>query len=176
VGNRRSIVADLTDISRCRRKDLTVPDQALVAMTIRVSQDRDWIDYLSAFSGIAGIVLAITALCYSIWQSNQTKQDAIRERRVEFELGLLAEIRRQMAATGFSHLAGFVGALVVDPSNETDIPMTRAKVGVKATAEGQRMLIDLVNRTKNASALPELALQTAMEAEVDAAIQSRLEM
>lgn len=150
-------------------------DRDALDAVVVASPGRDWLDYVSAFSGLAGILIALVALGYSIWQANQTKLEAIQERRNEFELGLLAEIRRQMAVTGFQHLAGYVGALVVDPENETDIPMTRAKIGVKSTAEGKRKLAALKERAKDSSLSPELALIVEIEGEIDAAIQSRLE-
>jgi hypothetical protein len=89
---------------------------------IPVSPTLGWLDYVGAFSGVLGALLAALAIWYSFTQAAKAKRDLIRERRTEFELSLLAEIRRQMATTKFAHLAGYVGALVGDPGDETDIP------------------------------------------------------
>lgn len=136
---------------------------------------RDGLDYLSAYSGLAGAMLAGIAIVYAAWQNSKTKRDLIRERRLEFELGLLAEIRRQMSVTQFQHLAGYVGALVTNPSDEADLALLRAAIGVKSGPIGRARRDEVAKdaRTRGADRQAEWLLAAA--AEVDAAIQRRLE-
>lgn len=135
---------------------------------------RDWLDYLSAWSGLVGALLAALAIVYAAWQAAQSKRDLIRERRLEFELGLLAEIRRQMSITQLQHLSGYVGALIVDPADESDIPVLRAALGVKDGPEGRRRLESLRARTQGAGGRFDGTLQE-VQREVDIAIQRRIE-
>ena len=138
-------------------------------------ESRDWLDYLSAYSGLAGALLAGAAIAYAAWQAAQSKQDLIRERRLDFELRLLAEIRRQMSITHLQHLSGYVGALVVDQNDETDLPLLRAAIGTKAGQLGQARLraIDSEADTLNQQR-PAARFAAALE-EVDQAIQRRIE-
>lgn len=141
-----------------------------------VSQPRhDLLDYLSGLSGVVGVLIALSAFIYSLVQSDRTNRRAIQERRTEFELGLLAEIRRQMSITGLQHLAGYVGALITDPENKADIPVLRAAVGTKATESG-RIERDRISDTARGTGVdPRQALISHAEAEVDSAIQRRLD-
>ncbi len=114
------------------------------------------------------------AIIYAAWQAAQSKRDLIRERRLEFELGLLAEIRRQMSITQLQHLSGYVGALIVDPADETDIPVLRAALGVKDGPEGRRRLESLREEVLDSSSRFDRTLVAAQD-EVDIAIQRRIE-
>lgn len=141
---------------------------------VRVTPTTGWLDYVGAFSGLLGALLAALAIWYSFRQAAKAKRDLVRERRLEFELTLLAEIRRQIATTRFAHLAGYVGALVADPRDETDIPLLRAVIGIKAGVAGQRKKNDVVANEREGSAEVQSRLQALAEAEVDTAIQRRL--
>jgi hypothetical protein len=135
---------------------------------------RDWLDYAGAFSGLVGALLAAVAIGYAAWQAAQSKRDLIRERRLEFELGLLAEMRRQMSVTQLQHLSGYVGELIVDPADETDIPVLRAALGVKSGPKGTRRRDELANDASGRGDRFSRWLAEA-EKEVDAAIQRRIE-
>ena len=126
---------------------------------------------MSAFSGLAGALLAGLAILYAARQSVNAKRDLIRERRVEFELALLADIRRQMSITGLAHLAGQIGALVTDEQDESELQVLRAATGIKGTKSGARAR-DSVADTSSPNA--QAAWVRVAEAEVDAAIKSRL--
>ena len=150
---------------------MTVVLKAFDAIVV-LDTPRDLLDYIADFSGLAGAVLAAVAIWYAAWQSARSKRDLIRERRLDFELGLLVEIRSQMATTGLAHLSGYVGALIIQPSNETDLPLLRAAIGVKAGPEGKRLLLALGQHGSRDQ--QGLRVKEA-EAEVDASIQRRIE-
>jgi len=142
---------------------------------VPVDPSRDWLDYVSAFSGLVGALLAAVAIIYAAKQSTQAKQDLVRERRLEFELSLLAEIRRQLSSTQFQHLSGYVGALITDASDESDIPVVRAVVGTKSGPIGGRLKDQIREDAKNRSADVQSEWLKAAAEEIDAAIQRRLE-
>lgn len=150
-------------------------DQLLVAVVQEESPGvaRDWLDYVGAFSGLVGALLAAAAIGYAAWQAARSKRDLIRERRLEFELGLLAEIRRQMSITQLQHLSGFVGALIVDPGDETDIPLLRAAIGVKSGPKGTRRRDELAESNGPGDRFSRWLTEATVE--VDDAIQRRIE-
>jgi hypothetical protein len=150
---------------------MTLPLEAVEATAV-LDTSRDLLDYVADFSGLAGALLAAFAIWYASRQSSQSKRDLIRERRLEFELGLLVEIRSQMAITGLAHLSGYVGALIIDPSDETDLPLLRAAIGMKPGPEGERQLLALGQQ--GSPAQQRMRVEKA-EAEVDASIQRRIE-
>ncbi|MBC9733555.1 hypothetical protein [Nocardioides marmotae] len=142
---------------------------------VPVDPVNDWVDYLGAFSGIIGAVLAALAIFLALHQSASARRDLIQERRLEFELRLLAEIRDQMSTTGLAHLSGYVGALVPNPSDETDLPLLRASIGVKAGPQGQAAKKALVGGEREGSSEVQSRLLSQAAQEVDDAIQRRLE-
>lgn len=137
----------------------------------------DWLEYVAGFSGLVGAALAAVAIVYAAWQSSETKQQLVRERRIEFELGLLAEIRRQMSITDFQHLAGYVGALITDPDDETDLATLRSAIGVKGGPKGEARRAQIeAEESSSPSAYGSVgALKRVAEAEIDAAISRRLQ-
>ncbi|MFI6832802.1 hypothetical protein ACIBG5_37205 [Kribbella sp. NPDC050241] len=142
---------------------------------IPVDPTNDWVDFLGAFSGVIGALLAAAAIWYAFRQSAAAKRDLIRERRLEFELGLLAQLRHQMSITRFGHISGYVGALVRDSANETDLPLIRAVVGIKAGPKGAAIKADIVgDEPAIASEVQERLLARGYK-EVDEAIQRRLD-
>jgi hypothetical protein len=162
---------------------IVIPNRAL-SLRILVTSDpsqvmsvgstRDWLDYLGAFSGVIGAVLAAMAIAYAGFQSVAAKRDLIKERQLGFELGLLAELRREMGVTQLRHISGYVGALIRDPAEETDLPVLRAAIGMKQGPEGVCEMNALLARLAPGS--PEaqtLVLRRAID-EVDSAISRRL--
>lgn len=147
--------------------------QSLAGSQQSESLTRDWLDYVSAFSGLVGALLAAVAIGYAAWQASRSKRDLIRERRLEFELGLLAEMRRQMSITQLQHLSGYVGALIVDPSDETDIPVLRAALGVKSGPKGARRRDELAHANGSGDRFSRWLVEA--ESEIDTAIQRRIE-
>ncbi|MFC6712448.1 hypothetical protein [Branchiibius cervicis] len=133
----------------------------------------DWLDYLSGFSGLLGVAIAVYAIYYASQQAEQTRRDVIRERRAEFDLGLLVKLRHQMSLTGEQHISGYVDALIRDPADEEDLPITRAVVQRKAGPLGTAELAKLKGAAADVWAAKSIYLPR-MEREVDEAIQRRL--
>lgn len=142
--------------------------------SVALDQSRDWLDYLSAFSGLAGALLAAFAIWYASRQSLNAKRDLVRERRAEFELGLLAEIRHQISLTQLQHLAGYVGALIIDAGDETDLPVLRAAIGIKSGPEGRQRRDKLAQDAKASGKDRQSEWLRVATDEVDTAIQRRL--
>lgn len=135
---------------------------------------RDWLDYVAAFSGFLGALLAAVAILYAARQSAQVKRDLIHERRMEFELGLLADLRHQMSITELQHVAGYVGALIVDRDDESDLPILRAAIGVKAGPEGKRKLAELHAKASGSRDTSRNSVLEMVLSEVDTAIDRRV--
>jgi hypothetical protein len=147
---------------------------ALIPLT-PVEPVRDWLDYAVGFSGVVGALLAALAIAYAARSAAQSKRDLIRERRLVFELGLLAEIRRQIGFTQFAHLSGYVGALIRDANDETDLPVLRTAIGTKGGPIGHNLTSNIVgDRPRGSSEAQQLLLARATQ-EVDEAIDRRLE-
>ncbi len=159
------------------REDAHVISPILIcsAAPLAVEDSRDWLDYVAIWSGAVGALLAAFAIAYAAWQSVQTGKALVLERRLGFELGLLAEIRRQMSITQFQHLSGYVGALIRHPEDETDIPLLRAVVGTKSGPAGKRRIDEIAEQARARAADPQAEFLKAAAAEVDTAIQRRLE-
>lgn len=135
----------------------------------------DWVDYLGVVSGAIGALLAAVAIWYAFRQSAAAKRDLIRERRLEFELGILADLRRQMGVTKLSHISGYVAALVRDPADETDLPLLRSAIGVKPGPRGSELREAVVGGDREGSGEAQSRLLRAAQVEVDEAIQRRFE-
>lgn len=144
------------------------------AVVAIAQESRDWLDYVGIGSGAIGALMAAGAIVYAAMQARNLKRDMIRERRLEFELGLLAEIRRQMSITQFQHLSGHVGALVSDPTDESELAILRASVGVNAPEGAIRRKKDIVADAKRKEEDVQTALLKIAREEVDAAIRRRL--
>lgn len=135
---------------------------------------RDWLDYAAAISGVVGVLLAAFAVWYASRQSADAKRDLIRERRLEFELGLLAEIRRQMSVTQLAHLSGYVGALIRNADDEQDLPVLRALIGTKSGPKGIELKRSIVGNEPAGSSDVQRRLLDRSIGEVDEAIDRRL--
>ena len=60
------------------------------------------------------------------------------ERRLQYELGVLAEMSRQHGITGLQHLGGYVRSLVRPDSPDEDLPLLRVLEDVFPTELGAR--------------------------------------
>jgi hypothetical protein len=154
---------------------LIIPVRGTDAAPIPVNPARDFLDYVGAFSGVIGALLAAVAILYAARQSAQAKRDLARERRLQFELELLAKVRRQMSTTKFQHLSGYVGALVRQAEDEIDIPVLRAIVGTKAGPLGRQRRDEIRLDAKSRSTDVQSEWLKTAAAEIDAAIDRRLE-
>ena len=64
------------------------------------------------------------------------REEAARERRLQYELGVLAEMSRQHGITGLQHLGGYARSLIRADSPEDDLPLLRVLEDVFPTELG----------------------------------------
>lgn len=143
-------------------------DTRLSAAAQLVEIQADWLTYATAVATVLAAVLALASVLYSARQARRAERMLLRERRADFELGLLAEMRRQLGVTGTKHLDGYIAALIRPGADDADIPLLRSELNwhpVQAP-QGQR-LADLETQGRR-------ALQTAMAVEIQEAIERRL--
>ncbi|WP_374459583.1 hypothetical protein [Microbacterium sp.] len=132
--------------------------------------ERWWIEV--AVNGTVGLV-TLAALVVALIQVDHARREAIaaraaiaRERRLSFELQLLAQMYDQWGTSGTAHLAGYINALIRDPLDETDLPLLRAATGTKPTERGQRLLAKVRRGSDD--------FKLEVIKELDAAIERRL--
>jgi hypothetical protein len=70
--------------------------------------------------------------------SQQAREEAAEERRLQYELGVLAEMSRQHGITGLQHLGGYVRSLVRPDSPDEDLPLLRVLEDVFPTPVGEQ--------------------------------------
>jgi hypothetical protein len=144
------------------------------------SEPPPWLDYISAFSGVLGALFAAGAILYASRQTQSARRDLAHERRMDFELGVLAELSEQFATTGTDHLRGHLLSLIREEHDETDLPTLRALLGVRAGEVGKLQLAALkrlaaAEDPQQYSAFPRSQLVKSMIArEIDDAIVRRL--
>lgn len=120
-------------------------------------------------AAILGVLVAVAAFIFSIVHTGRARRDMARERRLEFELQLLAETRRVLTnERSTAGVAGYVGALVRDESSD-ELQLLRAAIGIRSNKAG-RTAFDELERNKT----DEATLLSQYEREVDIAIQRRL--
>jgi hypothetical protein len=135
----------------------------------RVEVVPDWLTYTSVAATVGAAVLALLAILYSGLQARKTQKAMLRERRADFELGLLAEMARQFGITQLQHLSGYVWALIRESSPPQDLPVLRAHFGRYPTQEGQEVRNAIPGDAEGNRQLHEL-----VRVEIEAAIERRL--
>jgi hypothetical protein len=135
-------------------------------------------DEIGAFAGVAGVAIAVVALVYSVVQAKRLAEDSLRERRIEFELGLLAQMSQQWAASRtYAHLTDHLRALLPEKSGE--LPLTRQLTGVRPDAASHDALEAVKQRLpRNIAGEPRAldeALSQALVAELQEAIARRVD-
>jgi hypothetical protein len=123
-------------------------------------------------NGVIGLV-TVAALVVALVQVRHAREEAAAarvavatERRLTFELQLLAQMYDQWGVSGSAHLAGYINALIRDPADETDLPLLRAATGVKSTKRGHVLLAAMQRGTE--------AFNAEVRSELDLAIERRL--
>jgi hypothetical protein len=129
----------------------------------------DWT--ISVVDIIVG-ALTLAAVCVALWQvgiarreANATRADMVRERRLQWELSVLASLYEQWSTTGTAHLRGHISALISDV-NDPDLPLLRATVGVKSPLNAEELRAELPTGSAK--------FKKAVEEEIDAAIRKRV--
>lgn len=131
-------------------------------------------DYLSAYSGVVGTGLALVAFLYSLAQARKVEAEALRQRRLQFELGLLAEATRQLASTKtYAHIVGYLRALRASSASPDELLVARAAAAVDPTAAGEAKLMQL-RLSATATSAPGREAQQAAETAVLAAVSDEL--
>ena len=89
-----------------------------------------------AVAVLAGAALAVIALWYATRAAQRAREDAAdaawdarqeaaRERRLQYELGVLGEMSRQHGITGMQHLSGYARSLVRTDSPDDELALLR---------------------------------------------------
>lgn len=103
----------------------------ILAETIqRVSVENDFWIYATDLCVAAAAVLALVSIVYSGRLERRSEAAAARERRADFELGLLAQISDVYSRTGLPYITGYVRALIRSDKNHTDLLVLRHQLQV----------------------------------------------
>ena len=132
------------------------------------------LDYLGAYSGVVGTVLALAAFLYSLAQARKAEAAALQQRQLQFELGLLAEATRQFALTGtYAHIVGYLRALRASSKAPNELLVARAAASVESSPAGETRLAQL-RRAAAAAATDNHQARQAAETAVAAAVTQEL--
>lgn len=116
-------------------------------MVIAAEATAAWPAYVSAGATVVAVLLAAFAVWYAARQAQRTREEAAAlaaeareqartERRLQYELGVLAEMSRQHGITGLLHLDGYVRSLIRADSPDEDLPLLRKLADVFPTELG----------------------------------------
>ena len=108
-----------------------------------------WLAWVIALAVVTCAVLSLLAVRVATREAQRTREEglaaavqareeAARERRLQYELGVLAEMSRQHGITGLLHLGGYARSLVRADSPEEDLPLLRVLEDVFPTELGER--------------------------------------
>ena len=106
-----------------------------------------WLASVIALAVVVSAVLSLLAVRVATREAQRTREEAaaaaaeareefVRERRLQYELGVLAEMSRQHGITGLQHLGGYARSLVRADSPEEDLPLLRLLEDVFPTELG----------------------------------------
>ena len=108
-----------------------------------------WLASVIALAVVVCAVLSLLAVRFATREAQRTREEglraaalareeAARERRLQYELGVLAEMSRQHGITGLLHLGGYARSLIRADSPEEDLPLLRVLEDVHPTELGER--------------------------------------
>ena len=108
-----------------------------------------WLAHVLAAAVVVSAVLSLLAVRFATREAQRTREEALaaaaeareeaaRERRLQYELGVLAEMSRQHGITGLLHLGGYVRSLIRPDSPDEDLPLLRRLEDVFPTALGEQ--------------------------------------
>ena len=106
-----------------------------------------WLAFVTAVATVTAAVLALVSIWYAARLAQQTRAEAAaaaqedraeaaRERRLQYELMVLAEMSRQHDITGLTHLGGYTRALVRADAPDDELPLLRHLMDVHPTELG----------------------------------------
>jgi hypothetical protein len=107
----------------------------------------DWLEWVTACASLVTALLALLAIWYAGRLAQRTREEAAlaaqqaqieaaEERRLQFELSVLAEMSRQHDITGLQHLGGYARSIIRPDSPEDDLPLLRTLEDVHPTELG----------------------------------------
>ena len=113
----------------------------------RVQVVGSWPLYVIAAATVLSAVLAATAIWYATRAAKRAREDAAdaawdareeaaRERRLQYELGVLGEMSRQHGITGLLHLGGYARSLIRADSPDDELPLLRHLEDIFPTQAG----------------------------------------
>jgi hypothetical protein len=106
-----------------------------------------WLVVVTAVATVTAAFLALASIVHagrlaertrreSAAAAQEAREDAARERRLQYELTVLAEMSRQHDITGLQHLRGYTRALVRPDAPDDDLPLLRHLVQAHPTELG----------------------------------------
>jgi len=106
-----------------------------------------WLAYVVALAVVVSAVLSLLAVRFATREAQRTREhaaaaaaearvEAAWERRLQYELGVLADMSRQHGITGLQHLGGYVRSLIRADSPDEDLPLLRVLEDVFPTHVG----------------------------------------
>lgn len=133
----------------------------------------DIVQIASSIAAVVTLIVAILALKHSVSAAESARQSAAQERRLAFELNLLAEISRQYALSGtFSHIAGHLRVLV--SSDSSGLELLRAASRISPSHNGEQLLAELYTQADLLSSTINIPLQEAKKQLLKDAINEEL--
>lgn len=145
-----------------------------------VAVQADWLTYATALATVTAAGLALISIVYSAAQARKAEAALLLERRLDFELTLLAEMSRQFSITGAQHLSGYARALLPASAPDDDLPVLRAFTGVRDTPACTARLQQVSEEAKGGKSPIDArfdaqdAVRQAIGEEIVAAIDRRL--
>lgn len=161
-----SVSATAAPAAVCRR-------MGLAADVEKVSVQPDWLTYVTALGTLIAAVAAFAAVVFAAHESKRSRQDLLTERRLNFELGLLAEMSRQHAITGSQHLHGHLRALFHDHADASELSVARAATRVHATQQCLVRLREIEDSAPDRHTAHQ-AVDAVIGHEIEAAIERRM--
>jgi len=134
----------LTRPSGCRTTGAMSPSAAAVQVSLT-----GWLAYVVALAVVVSMGLSLLAVRFATDEAQRTRAqaaaaaaearvEAARERRLQYELGVLADMSRQHGITGMQHLGGSIRSLIRADSPDEDLPLLRVVEDVFPTHVGEK--------------------------------------
>lgn len=160
--------------------------------TVRVEVVPDLLTYMSVTATLIAAGLALVAIMHADKVTKEARQDAeqaaaqgridaAHERRVQWELSILAEMARQHAITGRQHLSGYVRALIRSDAPDDDLSLLRTLLGIYPTDLGRQKkneidaeVVERIDKETSRQYEAQRMYVAAVEREIEDAITQRL--
>jgi len=160
---------------------LPLPRSLRVSVTIlavTVELARDWVDWLlfsvqllSVIGTLAAALFAYVAIRHAKAQAADAQAALVRERRLDFELGVLKDLLQTVVRADPEGALALVTMLPIE-----DVPLTAAVLGVPSTPEAEQRRRNLYSYDDKSTRLGQAEVELVQELQlaVVARVQSRL--